>query len=95
VQFAGADDFAARMVELLVGLKNKAQQFTVYGSKRVEVTMVIETMAQHRGPPEDTGTGVEITIGLKKIRLVSTNTVAAPLPTFSGRVPLIHFAAGS
>ena len=40
--------------------------------------MVIEELTFHRG--NDTGTGELITLGLKKIRIVKTQTVPAPIP---------------
>jgi hypothetical protein len=82
VQFAvGSGDFAAQMVELLSGLKDAAQQFHVFGSKNDLFPMVIETLSTRRAAPEDTGTGIEITIGFKQIRLVSTQTVSVPVPS--------------
>lgn len=80
VQFATPTDFAESMMALLVGLKNSAQVFVIFGSKQTLGSMVIETLTMHRGAPEDTGTGADITIGLKEIRVVSTNTIAVPLP---------------
>lgn len=82
VQFDGSSgsDFAAQMILLLTFLKNAAQQFTVYGSKQDLAPMVIEVLTSRRGAPEDTGTGVEITLGFKEVRLVSTSTADVPLP---------------
>jgi hypothetical protein len=74
----GVTDFVEKTHALLVQLKNKAQLIDVFGSKQTEYSMVIEELVFHRG--DDTGTGEEITIGLKKVRIVQTQTVAAPIP---------------
>ena len=78
---SGGMDFVAAIHTLLVQLKNSAQLIDVFGTKQTEYDMAIEELTFHRGP--DTGTSEDITIGLKKIRIVSTQTVAAPIPNLS------------
>jgi hypothetical protein len=74
----GADDFVLLTIQLLLSLKNTAQLITVNGSKQSEDNMVIEDFTYTRG--EDEGTGATITLGLKQIRIVQTQTVSPPLP---------------
>lgn len=93
VQFLGERDFAAEMKKLLAGLKNSAQLFTVQGSKQTQANMVIETLQSHRGAPDETGTGMDLTIGLKQVRLVSTSTVPAPLPSIPAAKPPVNKGA--
>lgn len=73
-------DFAAEMCLLLEGLQNSATLFTVVGSKRSTENMAIESIGEHRGPPDDTGTGVEITLSFKQLRIVQTQTATPVLP---------------
>jgi hypothetical protein len=80
VQFDPTADYATLMIETLALLKNQAQTFTVIGSKQTFTPMVIEEFTPHRGAPDDTGTGVEINLGFKELRIVTTNTVAIVLP---------------
>lgn len=75
-------DYVEMTHALLVQLKNSAQLIDVIGTKQVEFDMVIETLTFLRDA--DTGTGENITIGLKKVRIVSTKTVAAPIPFLAG-----------
>lgn len=81
IQFDPTADYAQAMIALLGLLKNQAMTFTVYGSKQTQPSMVIEDLTLHRGAPEETGTGADIEIGFKQVRIVSTQTVNAPLPT--------------
>ena len=71
-------DFVRQMHDLLLQLKNAATQFTVVGTKQSMSPMVIESLSFHRD--KDTGSGEEITIGLKQVRIVTTQTVPAPSP---------------
>ena len=85
----GGEDFVEAMHSLLVSLKNSAQLFTVYGTKETCTNMVIESLAFSRS--KDTGTGETCTIGLKQVRIVSTQVVAAPiagLPAGGGVPPI-------
>lgn len=74
----GGDDFVLLTIQLLLNLKNTAQLITVNGSKQSEDNMVIEDFSYTRS--EDEGTGASVSIGLKQIRIVQTQTVAPPLP---------------
>ena len=76
-----ATDFVLATHSLLVQLKSLAQKFTVFGSKQTEPDMVIETLTIHRDA--GTGTGEALTIGFKQVRIVSTATVALPIPHLS------------
>lgn len=75
-------DFVARLHGLLLDLKNAATQFTVVGTKQAMSPMVIESLAFHRD--KDTGSGEEITIGFKQVRIVTTDTVPNPTPFLPG-----------
>ena len=77
--FSSPQDYVEATIQLLVGLKNTAQIITLNGSKQTISSMVIETLSYTR--EQDTGTGAEIVIGLKEIRLVQTQFVTAPLPS--------------
>ena len=92
-------DFVLVMHSLLTLLKNEATIFSVIGSKGTCLApangvdgsgMVIEKLSLMRDV--DTGTGESITIGLKEIRVVSTQVVASPIPNLSagGGVPPVN-----
>jgi hypothetical protein len=72
-------DFVQNMISALIALKDAAQLVTVHGTKRVVDNMVIEGLRHHRG--EETGTGAEIALSFKQVRIVSTITVPAPAVT--------------
>jgi hypothetical protein len=74
-----AVDFVSATIGLLASLKNTAQILTLNGSKEVNTSMVIESLAYVR--EEGTGTGAEITIDFKEIRIIQTLTVNVPLPS--------------
>ena len=76
--FPSTGDFVEQLHSLLVTLKNAATQFLVVGTKEVLEPMVIEQLVFVRN--EQTGTGEEITLGLKEVRLVTTLSVASPIP---------------
>ena len=76
-------DYVEQVQALLVQLKEAATQFTVIGTKQTEPNMVIETLSFHRD--QGTGTGQDLTIGFKQVRIVTTQTVA---------LPVIHLSAG-
>jgi hypothetical protein len=88
-QWPNGTDYVEQTHALLVQLKNSAQVIDVYGSKQTEFSMVIETLTFHRDA--DTGTGEDVTIGLKQVRIVSTQTVALPVPNLSagGGLPTV------
>lgn len=90
-QWPGHTDYVQNMHTLLVNLKNTAQVFTVLGTKKTLTPMVIETLSFSR--TNETGSGEDVTIGLKEIRQVSTQTVTAPIPNLSaggGKPPAAH-----
>ena len=90
-QWAAVTDYVHEMHMLLVDLKNAAQQFTVLGSKRTLSPMVIESLSFSR--TNHTGSGEEVTIGLKEVRIVSTKTVPLPVPNLpagGGAPPASH-----
>ena len=82
IQQWSGKDFVEATHALLVQLKNSAQLLDFIGTKQVEFDMVIDTLTFSRNA--DTGTGEDVTLGLKKVRIVSTQTVAAPIPNLSG-----------
>lgn len=79
ISFDNFTDFAAVMINTLLGLQQKAQLFTVVGSKQTQASMVLEAMPYHRGDVTETGTGAIIELHFKQIRQVSTQVVTAPL----------------
>jgi hypothetical protein len=84
-------DYVEKTHALLVQLKDAAQLLIVFTKTQIEYDMVIEQLTFHRD--DQTGTGEDITIGLKKVRLVSTQTVAAPIPDLpagGGKLPTNH-----
>lgn len=83
-------DYVEAMHAQLVQLKDSAQVIDVFGSKRVCFSMVIEELTFSRNA--DTGTGEDIVIGLKELRVVSTKVVPAPIPHLSagGGTPTVN-----
>jgi hypothetical protein len=81
-QRPSAIDYVAATHSTLKTLKDAATIFTVFGTKSVCFSMVIEELTFHR--EFGTGSGEEISIGLKQIRVVQTRTVAQPIPYLSG-----------
>lgn len=78
-------DYVGNLHLLLVSLKNAATSFTVVGTKEgIVPSMFIEHLSFHRDA--GTGTGEEITIGLKQILIVSTQTVTV--------IPISNLSAG-
>lgn len=73
-----ATDFVEQLHALLVQLKNKATLFTVFGTKEILPNMVIQGLAFHRS--EDEGCGESVTVSLKQVRIVATQTVTVPIP---------------
>jgi hypothetical protein len=71
-------DFVQATHQALLALKKNAQILQVNGTKNVNSSMVIESLTFTRNA--ETGTGEDITIALKEIRRVLTQTVAAPIP---------------
>lgn len=95
-QWPAGTDYVASTHALLVQLKNSAQVFTVFLSKGGEYdSMVIEKLSFMRS--SDTGSGEDITIGLKQVLIVTTQTVAAPIPHLSagGAKPTVNKGAAS
>ena len=80
-------DYVSAMVSALQLLKNTAQLIQVIGSKTACYAMVITGLTTVRS--KDTGSGADITIEFSEVRLVTTQTVAAPIPNLSagGGVP--------
>ncbi len=80
----GDQDFVADTITQLRFLKgddalgSTPQLLTVVGTKRAADNMVIETLNHQR---DNETTGAPIVLGLKQIRLVSTQQVTAPVPT--------------
>jgi hypothetical protein len=70
-------DFVEATVQLLEQLKNAAQVIAVNGSKQVNASMVIEAFSYTRD--QSNGTGAEIAIAFKELRVVQTQTVSVPL----------------
>lgn len=71
-------DFVEQQVADLLALKDAAQLIEVRGSKQTESNMVIQSLGYSRSSEE--GTGAVITLGLKQVRIVATQVVAAPIP---------------
>jgi hypothetical protein len=80
-------DYVAMTIAKLQLLKNTAQQIFFIGTKSFCSPMVIEKLTHVRSA--DTGSGADITIGLKEVRIVTTQTVPAPIPNLpaGGGVP--------
>lgn len=76
-------DYVAKTIQQLKLLKNTAQQIDVIGSKDFCSPMVITSIVDVRD--KDTGSGCDITLTLREVRLVSTKVVAAPIPNLSSR----------
>lgn len=84
-------DFVAQMHLTLKSIKDAAQLVDVYGTKGTQTGMVIESLSFTRDV--DTGTGEDIAIGLKEVRIVSTQQVTAPILHISaggGKPPVNH-----
>ena len=80
VQFGDFVDFASVMISQLSALMGSAQLFTVLGSKNSQANMILISMTSHRGDITETGTGAQLELQFKQVRIVSTNTVTAPIP---------------
>ena len=84
-------DFVRQLHDLLLEQKDAARTFTVVGTKQSMFPMVIESLSFHRD--KDTGSGEEISIGFKQVRIVTTETVPNPtpfLPGNGGKKPVNH-----
>lgn len=79
----GGTDYVAKTISQLKLLLQSAQRIDVIGSKDFCSPMVITSLASSRD--KDTGTGADITLTLREVRLVSTKVVAAPIPNLSAR----------
>jgi hypothetical protein len=75
-------DYVAKTIAQLQLLKNTAQLLDVIGSKQFCSPMVIENITTVRA--QEQGTGADITLALKEVRLVVTQTVPVPIPNLSG-----------
>jgi hypothetical protein len=84
---SGGTDFVTDQIATLLFIKNfpPPSAIAVFGSKQTMSSMVIETLSYSRD--EGTGTGAEITIGLKEFRIVSTMTV--PVPALPSGAPAV------
>lgn len=78
-QFTDAADFVQQTIYQLRAWKKAAQLLTVVGTKGSVDSMVIEKL--NISADADTGTGREITLALKEVRIVQTTTVNTPKPT--------------
>jgi hypothetical protein len=74
--FADPEDYVEATVQLIALLKNTAQIVTFNASKQVIQSMIIESFSYTRS--QDEGTGASITIGLKEVRFVQTQTTTVP-----------------
>lgn len=83
-QYPGVD-YVQATHGLLVELKNQAVVFGIFGSKQSEPNMVIESLSFHRDA--QTGTGEDLVIGFKQVRVVSTQTITLPVPHVSAPAP--------
>jgi hypothetical protein len=81
VQFEEFTDYAQEMIYAFIGLLSNAQLFHVVGSKMDQTNMILTSMAVHRGEISETGTGAQLELSFKQLRIVSTNTTLAPIPT--------------
>lgn len=82
-------DYAAVMIQTFVSLMSSATLFVVSGSKLEQPNMILTDMSVHRGEITETGTGATIEMQFKQVRIISTNTVAAPLPAIPRAQPTI------
>lgn len=85
---AGGQDFVESTVAALLALLNAAQPIIVFGTKQTEEDMIITSVSHTRGADE--GSGASITLGLKKIRIVTTSVVAAPIPALPRAVTSVN-----
>lgn len=74
-------DYVEKTHALLVQLRTAATFFNVFGSKQTQYGMVIEDLTFVRDA--NTGSGEDLTIGLKEVRVVTTQTVPVPIPNLS------------
>lgn len=81
--FTEPDDFVLKTYAQLQTLKNTPQLVQVIGTKCVASNMAIDDLQLHRGA--DTGTGAQISLSLRQILLVTTQTV--PTPTVTRATP--------
>ena len=77
-QWPAGTDYVEATHQVLVDLKNGATVITFEGTKQSVPNMVIDTLSFSRSA--DTGSGEEITIGLKEVLIVTTQIVTAPIP---------------
>jgi len=90
-RYASATDFVRAMHDLLKSLKNSAQLLTLVGRKNVQANMAIDGLTFLS--EDRTGTGEDVNISLREIRVVQTQQVAAPIPNLSaggGKPPVNH-----
>lgn len=87
----GGFDFIEQTIADLIALKDDAQLIEVRGSKQTESNMVIQTLSYSRSSEE--GTGAVITLGLKQVRIVATQVVAAPIAALPRATPPVKKGA--
>ena len=75
---ATGTDYVTKTIAQLLALKTSAQLLEVLGTKEICFPMVISGMTTVRSAEQ--GTGAEITLQFTEVRIVSTQTVAAPIP---------------
>jgi len=78
---ATGTDYVAKTIAQLLALKNAAQLLEVSGTKDYCFPMVISGITYVRS--DEQGTGADITLQFTEVRIVSTQTVAAPIPNLS------------
>lgn len=91
LQFPNGYDFVEETVATLLGLKDAGQLFTVRGTKQQADSMALQSVSHSRSSED--GTGLTLTLSLKQILIVSTQTVTAPIPALPRAVPAANKGA--
>lgn len=71
-------DFVKERLTLLRNVKDKAILVSLFTPKWLYNDMLLEEISMSRS--EDTGTGAELTLSFRQIRIVAAKTIAAPKP---------------
>jgi hypothetical protein len=87
LQFAGDTDYVAAAESTLTTLKDTATLLSVITPHKAYFNMVLERVVMHRD--QKTGTSANISLHFREIRIVSSQIVAAPLPTIPRAVPTV------
>lgn len=87
LQFAGDTDYVAVAESTLTTLKDSATLLSVITPHKAYFNMVLENVTMKRDAK--TGTSANFSLSFREIRIVSSQIVAAPLPTIPRAVPTV------